>query len=239
MTKRLLFDPAPVEGGGTATPPAPTPAPSPAVPAPPAPPALVSLPPEEVHRLYGVARQFEEFQAKQAEAVEAQKQQALIAQAQKGEIEQAFNSYKTDADQRVATLQTTLLNRERSLVVASALTGVAFASEAAAADVRELLGLRVEAALGSDGSPVIRDKATGRPASETIREWLASPSAAHYLKPATTGGNGPTGGHRPAPAPAGDGPEPANLGEAIVALFQQQQQAVKPGLTPVGLGRRR
>jgi hypothetical protein len=227
MSFRILRDAAPVEGGGNpAAPPAPAPAAPqpPAAPAPPPAPPVVPLPADEVNRLYGVARQFESLQAQQAAAVEAERQKALVALAQKGEVETAFNTFKQEQETKLATLQTTLLNRERSLVVASALAGVPFASDAAAADARELLGLRVEAAFGPDGAPSVRDRATGRPAADVIREWLASPAAAHYLKPSTAGGAGATGGHTPPPNPA------TPTGEAaIVAQWKAARQAQGDG----------
>lgn len=77
----------------------------------------------------------------------------------------------------------------------------------------------------------------GRPVSQAVAEWLASPEYAHFCQPTTRGGAVVRGVNQPSAAPAA--PPPKNLGEAI--LRRWREAAARPEASPgtIGLHRRR
>lgn len=226
MLRRLLLDPKATEGGAaTTTPPAPTP------PAPPPAPATVTLPADELASLYDARRKLSDFEVNQQKALEAKEQERLLVVAQKGDVDKAFEKFKGDAGAKYTTLEQKFLDRERSLVVAEALNGRTFVSADAATQARELLGHRIESVLGADGSVIVRDKLTGKPAAGVIKELLDSPAFAHYQPARTQGGAGGGGGDPP--PDGGQGPKPGSI-EAIAASYKKSQgEYASWGLGPV------
>jgi hypothetical protein len=110
---------------------------------------------------------------------------ALAEQKQRYERELTEWKTKHEAAERFA------LQRETSLIINDGLAGVEFLSPIAATQARELIGLRCEAIRDPNtGEIVVLDKASRRPATEMINEWLAS-NGTHFLKPKSGPGGSP------------------------------------------------
>jgi hypothetical protein len=177
----------------------------------PAPNALLTLPVDEFQRLMAKARQLDEFEAEKARALEKKEQDRLRALAEKGEADKALEQQRTSYEdrlnqerQRANALQSALFNKERTAVLNDALFGVDFISADAGRQARKLLEDELETTTDAAGTVLVRQRGTGRPAAEVVKEQVASPAFAHFLKPTNTGGAGASGTHRPGTPPADD-----------------------------------
>jgi hypothetical protein len=192
--------------------PVPTPTPSPA-PAPPVVPT-VSLPVDEVAKFYALQRELDDIKKSAADNERVKEEQRLIVLAQKGEVEKAFSEFKAQREAEIGNLKTSILNGVKNDTISRALLGVKWASDDAATDALDILSTRIEAVYDANGNTVIRDKKTGRPAVDAIKDWLASPTTAFYRAPSTTGGSGGGGSNPP-------GPQPSPM-EVFASTFNQQ-----------------
>ena len=162
-------------------------APAPQV-AQPAAPSPVQVAPEELARLYGVQKQYEEFQRVQAENARQAESARLMAEAEKGKVQEAFQEFQRKAQSEAEQLRNTLQAGELSRVVAEAVAGVTFASDEARKDAMMVLRSQVNASIDpTTGQVLVRDL-SGRPALEALREMATSARFAHYRAPATQGG---------------------------------------------------
>jgi hypothetical protein len=189
-------------------PPAPGQAPTPPGPAQPtapgpAPNALLTLPVDEFQRLMAKARQLDEFEAEKARALEQKEQARLRALAEKGEADKALEQQRTTYEdrlnqerQRANALQSALFNKERTAVLNDALFGVDFISADAGRQARKLLEDELETTTDAAGAVLVRQRGTGRPAAEVVKEQIASPAFAHFIRPTNTGGAGAGGTHQ-------------------------------------------
>lgn len=201
-------------------------------------PASVALPADEVARLYGLATQFQQFQAAQQAEAERLRNEALVAQAKKGEVDQAFASFREEQDRKYQALERQYLDGERERTVSGALaTASAGLRPECVEMVRELAskGL-VSVRDPQSGRVVVQDAATGRPAAEVIKERLASPAFAVFYLPSSQGGSRASGAAATVATPPAGGSTYETLGEAVVA----QWQARAPGnpMIPTLFGRR-
>jgi hypothetical protein len=107
---------------------------------------------------------------------------------------------------------------------------------------RQLLALvRDQFDVHDEGGQVAVKSRGFDPVDEAVRQILAQPEYAHFLRPTSQGGVGATAAQltHQTPSPlAGALPPPTNLGEAIVQQWQtrRQQATASPGMLPVGLG---
>ena len=202
----------------------------------PPPQQTVTVPLDVWQEAHAYKQRLSEFEAQRNAAVEAEAQKAIRAMAEKGQIEQAFEEHRKlyatkeqEAQQRYAALAESYNGEKINAELATATSGVRFASDEAArvfrASVRDLLTV-VE---NPDGSKVVVDRVGRRPAADVIRERLSDPSLAFYLAPSTTRGGAGTDGTRP---PANTQIQPGSL-DAIAAEFQARQgQYPAFGLAP-------
>jgi hypothetical protein len=206
---RVLRDPTPEASGGG------NPAPPPATPptqnvlgqtTQPAPPPTIQLTVDEYQRLRESERTLATVQAEKQAEIDRKEKERIKALADKGEVEKALTtqeeSYKgklTDADKRYSTLEQRFLGKEKSLVVATGMAGLEFASDFARADMQRSLEQDFVSRLDSSGEPAVVDPISGRPAIEVIRERIKSGRYDHCLKPSARGGNPVGSGHKPPP----------------------------------------
>jgi len=232
------FTKPPAAPGENRTAPAPTPA---------AVPTMVTLTVDEYQRFRSTEQQFNEFKQQQQAALEAKEQERIRALADKGQTEEAlkahrqlFEAKQLEAESRYAALEQRVFDRERSSVIGEVLAGRTIAGETPevregrAKILRMLLQEQVEVSRDASGEIVVRDRASGRPAADVLRERLSDDqSLAIFFAPNTRGGSG-TDGTR-APAAKDNGQHAPGSLEAIAARFKAQQGKYPPmGLGPVG-----
>jgi hypothetical protein len=201
------------------TPPAPEPIPAPPPPAP----VGVLLPAEELQRLYAAQRELEDTRAAAAAQSRAAQEAQLLAEAQRGEVERSFTTFRQQAEQREQQLRATLSESALQIAVSQAITGVAWANATAAQHAAIILRQRVETVLDSEGRPTVRDRATGRPAVDALRELVAGPDFAMYRAAPHQGGTAAPTTFQAAPPQVTAAPTPAaNLGEYMLQQVASQ-----------------
>jgi hypothetical protein len=207
MLPRILLDPTPVDGGGTATP-TPTPTVPPTATPPPTPtaPPVVPLTVDEYNRLKAAERRLADADADAQAKLDAKERERLKALADKGETEQALTQLEqkwqgkyTSRDQQFVDLEREYFGEKKVNAIHAQLAGVRFRSPEAATDALDKLDRRLEARRDDSGKVIVRCRETGRPASDVIKESLASPAFAHFLEPTSQGGGGVGGGGKAAP----------------------------------------
>lgn len=217
--------------------PAPAPAAQPnqtAAPAPSAPaaPVTASLPIEQLQHYLGLERQLADYQAQKQAEIDAKEQERILALAKAGESEQALEEQKKiwqskqlDAEKKYKDLESQVCNEKADAELSQALSGQVFAGSddasrsAAAKMLKTILRNDIEAVRDAAGSIVVRDKASGRPAADVIRERLSDPTLAFFFAPNSRGGSG-SDGTRPPANPQQS--QPGSL-EAIAAEFKAKQ----------------
>jgi hypothetical protein len=172
--------------------------------------------PDDWSRQQNEMRALREFKAEADKATERAEAERIKLLTDKGQIEEAYGSLKSRYEAKLAaettraqTVEKQWLEEKRTTEVDRALAGRAFSGvdpNATAALVRRLLGEEIEAVLGPEGKPDIRDRKTLRPAADYLKERLDSPDLAIFFAATNRGGAG-TDGARPAaatPNPTGD-----------------------------------
>lgn len=177
-------------------------------------PPTIPLTIDEYNSLREDRRKLSEFQsAKQAE-LDKKEQEKLQALAAKGDVEKAFNEWKTtwqqkldEANGKYVALETAMGNERKSALIRQCLNGKTFQGrtpeeKAAIADMAfRLIEPDLETRKDASGVFVVVDKASGRPAADVIRERLESPQFSVFFIPNAGGGSG-IDGTRPASPPA-------------------------------------
>jgi hypothetical protein len=245
---RLLLDPTPDGGGGAATPPNPAFLAPPAASAPPPPPpALVPAAPASHEKVTLSAEEFRRLLAKenQANAAEAEqvrlryeKQQAEIAAAteagnhkkaldlaaqQHQEKLNAVEAARVTAEAKAAQQEREILGSKVETQVSASFAGRAFVSPEAQAQAQQILSGQVEAVRGPDNAVVLREKATGRPAAEFLKEALDSRAFAHFQAAGSAGGAGSQGGDKPGAFVDGSGKFDPRFLSALTGRFTGTQ----------------
>lgn len=231
------FTKPPAAPGENRTPPAPAPAATAA-------PTMVTLTVDEYQRFRGLERQLSDFQVQQQKALDDARNAELKAMADKGEIEKALAEQKKDWEAKHAealgkhrALESQILTEKFDATINDALAGVEWTGDTPEqrANASRMFRLTIKPDFESirlaDGTIVVRDKASGRPAAEVLRERLSDPSLSFLLAPKSRGGSGSDGARPPANQQQ---PQPGSL-EAIAAQFKANQGRYAPmGLGPVG-----
>lgn len=202
---------------------------------------------DEYQRLIGLQSQLAQIQAEQRAALEEKEQAKLKALAEKGQVEEAFGQFRTTWEAKVAEqakkyndLEASLLGEKKLAVLSSAFAGRQFAGETpdqqniAAGQLRQLLESQYEAVRDASGQIVVRDKVSLRPATDAVKEALASPHYAHFFAPTSRGGTG-SDGSRP-PAAQQQPTAPGSL-EDIAAKFREAQQGVSRSFGVFGVAK--
>ena len=209
----------------------PTPTPShPAFQQPPATasqPVVIPVSIDDFNRYRGLESQLQKIEAERSAERDRLAGENAKALAEKGEIQKAleetrkhWESKHSETQGQLATFEKQVFSERRDAVLASALTGREFISEHAAQQLRQILTDQFETQRVASGSLVVREKVSGRPAADALRELLDAPTFAHFFKPTSRGGAG-TDGARPAGANAPN-EDPT---EAYMARYRAQQEA--------------
>lgn len=190
-------------------------------------PPTIPLTVEEYQRLRGLESQLGELQKAQAAALEAKQAEVIQALAEKGKVQEALEEQRKQWEAKYGETAAKLTQFEQQVfaerkdaTLANAFQGIPFAGATpedrsnTAAMVRRLLQDDFETARDASGSLVVRDKVSGRPAADVIRERLASPQYAIFLAPTTRGGAGGDG-TRTTADPTTDAQARASLLEAF------------------------
>jgi hypothetical protein len=202
---------------------------------------------EEYQRLIGMQAQLAQIQAEQKAALEEKEQAKLRAMAEKGQIEEAFAQSRKSWEEKVAeqaqkynALESSLLAEKKLAVLSSAFAGRQFAGDTpeqqsiAAGQLRQLLESQFVAERDASGQIVVRDKVSLRPATDAVKEALASPLYAHFFAPTSRGGTG-ADASRP-PAAQQQQTQPGSL-EDIAAKFREAQQGVSRSFGVFGVAK--
>jgi hypothetical protein len=203
---------------------------------------MVPLSVEEYQRLRALEKQIEEVQKVQQSVLEAKEAERLRALAEKGQIEEALAQQRTAWEQkhsealaRYTQLEQQVHAERKNSAIVEAFHGRSFIGEtpeqrgATAAMVRRLLQEDFETTRDASGALVVREKITGRPAAEVLRERLESPQFAIFFAPSSRGGSGADGTRPPASVHP---TQPGSL-DAIVADWRNRQTQYQSfGLRP-------
>jgi hypothetical protein len=187
---------------------------------------------DEYQRLRSLEKQIEEFQRIQQSTLDAKEAERLRALAEKGQIEEALAQQRKTWEQKHAEalnkyslLEQQIHGERRNMAIAEAFHGRSFVGEtpdqksATAAMVRRLLQDEFETTRDASGALVVREKVSGRPATEVLRERLDSPQFAIFFAPSARGGSGTDGTRQPANLQPR---EPGSL-DAIVSDWRHRQ----------------
>jgi hypothetical protein len=233
------------------TTPAPTTPVNPAFQAPPTgapggPPIPVTVPVtvEEFQRLLGIARAHEASQAENAAKLQKAEDARLLALAKAGDQEKALNEQRAAYEQRVAeanskyqSLEQTLFSADKNSTLASALAGVTFAGETpedkaeTARQLRAILDPQFDTSRDASGQIITREKGTGRPAADVLKEALASKRFAHFFASQARPGSG-TDGTRSSATPT-NGIVPGSVEWHAEQLKQRTGQFASFGMQPI------
>lgn len=202
--------------------PAPQAQPSNSTPPPPAG-RSISLTEAEYRALFGERERRMELEREKQTQIDQAEADKLRALAEKGQFADALKQHqeksRREYERIVAerdSIQRRYLDREKSLAVNDATAGVAFLSEFAAKQARQILESRFETVVDPQGGDVqVVDRVSRRAAADVAREWLGSVEAAHFLAPKGKGGSPEKPGNPQADAPVET--EPSNL------TFEQQR----------------
>lgn len=198
---------------------------------------------EESQRLRAMEAQLRDLQRQQEAALDQKEQERLRALAEKGQIEEALEQQRrswerkhAEAVSRFTLLEQQVFGERKSAAIAEAIQGRSFVGDspeqrtAAAAMVRKLLQDEFETVREASGALVVRERASGRPASEALRERLESPQFAIFFAATSRGGAGSDASR---PYVATRGAQPGSL-EAIVDQWKDRQNQYQSfGLHPL------
>lgn len=194
--------------------------------------APIWVAPDDWTAQQGELQKLRSYKAEQDRVAEVKEQERIRLMAEKGQLKEAFDlqeanhakklhEYATQAKQ----IETEWLDEKRTAAISEAMTGRTFTGAdpaKTAAMVRRLLEGEVEAIRDDRGRPVIRDKATLKPASEFLKERLESPEFAVFFAATNRGGSG-TDGARPAAAT----PKNGDPNSAFAAAYLAKQADAK------------
>lgn len=204
--------------------------------------STVPLSVEEYQRLRSLEKQIDEFQKLQQTALEAKEAERLRLLAEKGQVEEALAQQRmawerkhSEALNRYSELERQVHAERTATAIAEALHGRTFVGDtaeqrgAAAAMVRRLLQDDFETARDAAGALVVREKQTGRPAAEVLRERLDSPQFAIFFAPSSRGGAGADASR---PSPNAQPGQPGSLSAIAAEWWNRQTQYQSFGLRP-------
>jgi hypothetical protein len=239
MSEQAVTPPAPLTPVNPAFQAPPTGAPG----GPPIPPT-VPLTVDEYNRLRGIERQHAEMTTQQQAALQKAEDARLLALAKAGEAEKALSEQRTALEQRLAaettkyqSLEQTLFRADKNSTLASALAGVTFAGETpedkaeTARQLRAILDPQFDTSRDASGQIITREKGTGRPAADVLKEALASKRFAHFFASQARPGSG-TDGTRSSATPT-NGIVPGSVEWHAEQLKQRTGQYASFGMQPI------
>jgi hypothetical protein len=177
-----------------------------------------------------------EFQQTVQAQLDQKEQERLRALAEKGQIEEALAQQRKAWEQKHAEalaqasqIEQAWWSEKLNAVITDALAGRQFNSEDPAETsrlLRTMLAQELEAVRGPDGQPVIRHKATLRPAAEYLAERLQSKALAGLFRAASTGGAGADGSRSQVSSDTSrQPPPPGSVADQITKFMASRAQA--------------
>ncbi|MDE2100494.1 MAG: hypothetical protein KGL39_24835 [Patescibacteria group bacterium] len=212
------------------------------------PPGSIVVDAQQFAQLRSTADQFAQFQRDQQAAMDAKETERLAAVALKEGADKALEQQRTawegkltEAQARAKQIESRMLAANRKTVIAQALSGKVFSGATAeiqasqTKQLQTLLDNEIEASIDGNGDPIVRDKLTGRPADQVLREMLAGPEYAHYFAANGAGGTGGGGGDRSGrQQEAEKPPEPGSFEAIRDGFMAARSNLAKPrGLSPI------
>jgi hypothetical protein len=205
-------------------------------------PATIPLSVDEYQRLRSLEKQLEEVQRAQQATLEDKEAERLRALAEKGQIEDALAQQRkaweqkhADAMSRYTQLEQQIHAERKNSAIAEAFHGRTFVGDtpeqrtATAAMVRRLLNDEFETTRDASGGLIVREKVSGRPATEVLRERLDSPEFAIFFAPSSHGGSGADATRPSLTSLPG---QPGSLDAIVSAWRNRQSQYQSFGLHP-------
>lgn len=206
--------------------------PAPEVPKPTTPPPTIALSIEDYQRFKNLEVQMAQFRADQDKALQDKENARLKAVADKDGAEKALSEQRSSWEAKlseqgkaIAEYETAINDERRDAVLAASLAGRTFSGSnvddqrATTQDFFDLVKPRFETVKSPSGVREVREKGTGRLASEVLKELLDSPRYAHFFAPANPGKGAGTNAVRPAPT---EEVNPNSI-EGIAARFKENQ----------------
>ena len=199
---------------------------------------------QELQRYASLEAQLAQVQRDRQAEVDMKEGERIKALAEAGQIKEALKAQESlwqqrenDAKQKLANLERQWSDEKAEVVLVSALNGRNFAGatdaerQAAAGMLKTILRGEIEAVRNVDGSVMVKDKASGRPAADVLNERISAPALAFFFAPQSRGGSGSDGTRPPAHQ---ETPMAGSL-DAIAAQYKANQgQHPSMGLSPVG-----
>lgn len=176
-------------------------------------PMTLSLTVDEYNRYRAIERSLAEMTAQQARVAKEAEDARLLVVAESGnskkalqETNDAWQKKVDEATGKYTKLEGSLFASHQETVLGAALAGVVFAGETAedkaeaARQLRAILEPLFETSRDGSGAIITRDKVSGRPAADVLKEALASKKYQHFFSAQSRGGSG-TDGTRAAAKP--------------------------------------
>lgn len=212
----------------------------------PAAPVTVPLSVDEYQRLRGLETKIAELQASAQAAMDAKEAEKLRALAEKGQVEEALKQQReswerkhADAVAQYNKLEKQTFSERKNAVIASALSGRQFVGDTPEAQaetanlVRRLIQDDFEVQRDASGELVVRERQTGRPATDVLKEKLSSSTFSIFFAPSGKAGTG-DGGSRPAPTPEVRLPgSPLTVNDIAADWAKRQNEYQSFGLRPI------
>lgn len=234
---RVLLDPAAVEGGAANPAPEPTPKPQPRI--------LVDAAEytNTFQRLSQLESKLATIEAEKTAALEAARakhiEEMAKTQGATAALEEQRRQLQEERDrekERANALDRDWLSEKKDNVIASAVANRKFVSDSAREQAIALLRARFDVRREND-QVVVRDKLTGRFASESVPELMGSQEYAHFLEASSRGGSGAGGGNNPVPQPKAQ-PQTTDLMDSNTLLKATAARFAQGGGLSQGTGLR-
>lgn len=168
--------------------------------------SLIQIPAEEWHRLRSLEPTLAEFQRKSQADIDAKEQERLKAIGDKDGVQRlldesnkSWQSKLDAANGSIAKTREKYHGKALESALAGSLAGVQFVGENAevqgrvAANFRSIIQGRFEVREDEGGNLEVRDKVSGRPAADVMKELLNAPEHQGFFAPKTRGGAGTDG----------------------------------------------
>ena len=153
------------------------------------------------------------------------------------QLDEHYSTRIGEKDRALEAVQGRLHETVRRAALGDSLAGVKFVTGAAARDAAAKLEAKLEVVSDASGSPVVREKGTGRAVADVVKDALASEEFAHFLDASSRGG-GVGLGNRSAPSPSSSSKEPTLAEQIKAKIAWQKEQWKAQGLeTTPGFGR--
>lgn len=168
--------------------------------------SVLQITAEEYHKLRSFESQLGEFQKKYQADLDAQNNERLKVIGEKEGVQKLLEESNKgwqrkldEANGSIAKVRDLYHSKAKSEALSAPLAGIEFVGNDAdtkakvAANFRTLIEGRFEVREDDAGNLVVRDKVSGRPAADVMKELLNAPEYQGFFAPKTRGGSGTDG----------------------------------------------